>query len=161
MNLDNYHPIALTSCLCITMEHMISNRLIWFLVSKEVITNLQSGFCKKNGTIYHLVHQENFIREAFIKKEHLTAIFFDLEKAYDLIWKNGIMRDLHNMAQRVRLPGFLSNFLFDRNFKVYVGFILSNLHNKEEGILQCSIIVVILFSIKINSILKCLNPGID
>ena len=45
MNPDNYHPIAFTSCLSKTMEHMISNGLIWFLESNGLITNLQSGFC--------------------------------------------------------------------------------------------------------------------
>ena len=29
----NYRPIALTSCLCKTMERMINDRLVWFLES--------------------------------------------------------------------------------------------------------------------------------
>ena len=39
------------------------------------------------------------------KKEHLTAVFFDLEKTYDTTWKYGIMRDLNG-----RLPHFIDNF---------------------------------------------------
>lgn len=81
--------------------------------------------------------------EAFIKKkEHLTAIFFDLEKAYNSIWKDSIMRDPQNLGLGRRLPGLLSNFLSDRSFKVHVGSTLSNFHNKEEGILQGSILMV-------------------
>ena len=30
-----------------------------------------------------LVRLETFIREGFIQKQHVTAIFFELEKAYD------------------------------------------------------------------------------
>ena len=52
----------------------------------------------------HVVRLETFVREAFIKKEHITAVFFDLEKAYDTTWKYGIMRDLRDFGLKDRLP---------------------------------------------------------
>ena len=33
----NYRPIALTSCICKTMEIMINDRLVWFLESNNLI----------------------------------------------------------------------------------------------------------------------------
>ena len=36
--------------------------------------------------------------EAFIKTEHVIAIFFDLEKVYDTSWKHGILQDLHELG---------------------------------------------------------------
>ena len=76
----NYRPIALTSCLCKTMKRMINDRQIWFLESKQLITKFQAGFRKNNCTYDHLIHLESFIRDAFVKKEHVIAVFFDLEK---------------------------------------------------------------------------------
>ena len=32
----NYRPIALTSCICKTMERMINDRLVWFLESNNL-----------------------------------------------------------------------------------------------------------------------------
>ena len=75
-----------SSCLCKTLECMINTRLMWFLESNGLITNSQCGFRSKRSTVDHLVRLETFVREAFIKKEHLTAVFFDLEKAYDTTW---------------------------------------------------------------------------
>ena len=145
---SNYRPIALTSCVCKTMEQMINDRLTWFLES-NIITNFQSGFRHQRSTNDHLVRLETFIREAFIKKEHLVSVFFDLEKAYDTTWKYGIMKDVHDIGLKGRLPLFLQNFLTDREFKVYVGSTLSELHNQEQGVPQGSILSVTLFSLKI------------
>ena len=140
---------------------MINNRLVWFLETNNLITNFQSGFRNKRCTVDHLVRFETFIREAFIKKEHLTAVFFDLEKAYDTTWKYGIMRDLFNFGLKGKLPNFINSFLSNRNFNVRVGTSLSDIHNQEMGVPQGSILSVTLFSIKINDIVKCLNPGVD
>ena len=79
---------------------MINNRLIWFLEKNKFITNLQTGFRKTRSTSNHLICLETLIREAFAKKEHMTAIFLDIEKAYDT-------KDLKNMGLKGRLPIFI------------------------------------------------------
>ena len=76
----NYRPIALTSCICKTMERMINDRLVWFLESNNLISGNQAGFRKNCSTNDHLVRLESFIRDAFIKKEHCVAIFFILKR---------------------------------------------------------------------------------
>ena len=130
-------------------------------LKKNIITEFQSGFRDQRSTNDHLVRLETFIREAIIKKEHLVADFFDLEKAYDTTWKYGIMNDLQEIGLKGRLPIFVQNFLSNREFKVRVGSTLSEAHNQEQGVPQGSILSVTLFSLKINNIVKCLNPGVD
>ena len=77
---------------------MINDLLTWFLEANNTITDYQSGFRRHRNTNDHLVRLETFIREAFIKKEHLVTIFFDLEKEYDTTGKYGIMKNIHDIG---------------------------------------------------------------
>ena len=96
---------------------MISLRLTWFLESNNLLSNLQKGFRAKRSTIDQIVRIETLIREAFIKKEHLVAVLFDLEKAYDTTWLYGILKDLKDLDLQDRLPIFIKHFLEDRTFQ--------------------------------------------
>ena len=157
----NFRPIALTSCLCKTMERMINTRLMWSLESQGLLSEKQCGFRKNHSTLDHLICFEMFIRNAFIKKEHVLTIFFDLEKAYDTTWKHGILADLWDLRFRGHLPRFIQSFLSERSFRVRVGSTLSKLHKQEMGVPQGSILSPVLFSIKINNIVKAVLKGTD
>ena len=101
-----------------------------------------------------MIRLESFIRDAFVKKEHVIAVFFDLEKAYDTTWKHGIIKDLHKLGLKGRLPLFIQNFLSDRTFNVRIGNTLSDIFKQEQGVPQGSILSPTLFGIKINDIVN-------
>ena len=115
---NNYRPIALTSCVCKTFERMVNERLVWYLESNKILTEYQSGFRKHRSTTDQLVRLESYIREAFVRREHVVSVFFDLEKTYDTTWKYGILRDLHDAGLRGRMPEFIGKFLTDRSSHV-------------------------------------------
>ena len=140
---------------------MINDRLVWYLESSSLITEAQSGFRTKRSTMDPLVQFETFVREGFLNREHVVSIFFDLEKAYDTTWKYGIMKNLHDMDLRGRLPLFIQNFLSERKFRVRVGTSLSDSYDQEMGVPQGSILSVTLFIVKINSITSCIRNGVD
>ena len=157
----SYRPIALTSCLCKIMERMVNNRLVWYLEENNILTPFQAGFRKNRSTNDQLIRLETLLRDAFINNDHVVSIFFDLEKAYDTAWKHGILKDLYDSGLRGNLPIFVKNFLKDRVFNVRLGTTFSENFIQEMGVPQGSILSPTLFSLKINSIVKCLSSDIE
>ena len=140
---------------------MVNSRLMWFLESEGALSPLQCGFRSNHSTLDHLVRFESFIRNAFVNKEHVLVIFFDLEKAYDTTWKHGILSDLADLGVKGHLPEFIKGFLSNRLFRVRVGSTFSECYEQEMGVPQGSILSPLLFNIKINNIIKSVLQGND
>ncbi|GFU21467.1 probable RNA-directed DNA polymerase from transposon X-element [Trichonephila clavipes] len=157
----SYRPIALTSCLCKTLERMANARLVYQLEKNKSIPLFQSGFRKGRSTLDNIITLENKIRNAFVRRNHLVSIFFDIEKAYDRTWRYGILRTLFNFGFRGNLPTFIKKFLNLRTFRVRLGGTLSAPFTQAEGVPQGSILSVTLFICHISSILNILSPSIQ
>ena len=59
---------------------MTNARLVWYLETNNLISPVQSVFRSERSTNDNLVRQERFIRDAFVKKEHVVAVFFTWKK---------------------------------------------------------------------------------
>ena len=77
---------------------MVNEHLVWYLEKNGLLAKQQCGYRANRSTVGHLIRLEFFIRDAFIQNQHLVAVFFDLQKAYDTTWKHGIQQDLHDMG---------------------------------------------------------------
>ena len=140
---------------------MINARLVWYLEINNLISPVQSGFHSERSTNDNFVRLETFIRDAFVKKEHVVAVFFDLEKAYDTTRKYGILRDLHVLGVKGRLAKIFKSFLAEQSIQVRVGSTLSDTCRLSQGVPRGSILSSTLFNIKINSIMNCTDTKTD
>ena len=64
------------------------------------------------------------------------------------------------MGLRGNLPIFIGNFLTDRTFQIHLGTILSDVFH-QEGVPQGAILSTNLFNVKINDIMKQVDPGVE
>ena len=128
-------------------------RLTAFLEGINFIKPYQSGFKKVHSTLDPLVRFTNAIQETFKENEFLVAVFIDLEKAYDMVWRRLVLNILKKMGLKGHLPRFIEKFLSDRSIKVKIGDFLSAAFKLENGLPQGSVLSCILFSLIINSIL--------
>ena len=82
---------------------------IWYLEpDNKLLTNMQCGLRSRRRTVDHRVRFKTFCWETFIHNQLQVSGFFILEKAYNNTWKYGIMKDLHSVGLRGRLPIFVN-----------------------------------------------------
>lgn len=51
---------------------------------------------------------------AQVNKECVVAVFFDLEKAYDMLWREGLLIKIHKLGIRGRMYRWILDFLKGR-----------------------------------------------
>jgi hypothetical protein len=157
-NPKNYRPIALTNCLCKLLEKIITKRLLWYLENN----NLLSLFQRNNRcTLDNLTYLESFIMEAFADREYLISLFFDIEKAYDRTWRRLVLETMIKLGFKGEIVHFVNNFLQNRSFQVLLGNLKSTPRFLLNGLLQGSVISVVLFIIVINDIFQRINPSLQ
>ena len=157
---QSYRPISLTSCVSKLMEKMVNTRLVQVLESRGLLPEEQSGFRKMRSTSDSLVRFTSDIMSAFLSKQLVLCVSFDLEKVYDTTWRHNILTAIHESEIRGHLPLYIQNFLTDRHFRSKIGSKYSSIHLEEQGVPQGSVISCSLFSLAINNMLKTVPPGI-
>lgn len=131
---------------------MIRERLTYELEKKGMLASYQSGFRKGRNTMVSVIRLENEIRKAQANKEVVIAVFLDIEKAYDMMWKEGVLIKLHRMRVGGRAFNWVKDFLFGRKIQVRIGSEVSNQYTVVNGTPQGSVISPLLFIIMINDI---------
>lgn len=70
---------------------MINKRLVWYIEKNNILQEEQCGLRHGRSTTDHIVNLTNEFQEAVKNRQHLIAVFFDLEKAYDTTWRHHIL----------------------------------------------------------------------
>ena len=155
----SYRPIALTAVLCKIMERLVTNRLVYFLETRGLLVNIQNGFRNGRSTMESVAMLDQDIKRAFNNKEVVVGVFLDIEKAYDSLWKEGLLFKIHDLGVRGRMFNWVQDFLKGRTIQVRVGGVRSKVVEIENGTPQGSVISPILFNIMINDIFANIGGG--
>ena len=127
------------------------------LESQGLLCDRQSGFRKGRSTLDHLVNLESNVNEAFANRGFLIAVFLDIEKAYDMTWRYGLLSKLYGLGFRGNLPIFVQNYMSDRTFSVRFNHLGSTVYSdtfvQENGMVQGGVLSPPGFLIAIDDVL--------
>lgn len=90
----------------------------------------------------------------------VVAVFCDIEKAYDMLWKEGLLIKLNKLGIGGRLYNWVLDFLFDQEIEVRLGTEYSKMYKVENGTPQGSVCSPVLFNIMINDIFEKVERNI-
>lgn len=124
------------------------------LVENKIIIKQQSGFRSFRQTKDNIlcICQRNM--EAINKKQMNCTIFFDISKAFDKVWQNGLLYKMREMKFKDLIVMWLFQFLQERTFQIIISNITSDIFEIETSVPQGGVLSPILFSIFINDILN-------
>ena len=122
------------------MERIVNVGLMDYFDQKKTLSTLECGGRAKRTTIDHILSLEATVRKAQANSERVVSIFFDMEKAYDLTRRHGIVMVIHEAGIEGRMFKFTQNFLKPRSFKVKVNEILFDTKFQTEDIPQGNVV---------------------
>ncbi|MEW8548209.1 MAG: reverse transcriptase domain-containing protein [Candidatus Thiodiazotropha sp.] len=147
-----YRPISLTSTLGKCMERVVFSRLYSYVEHHSVIDPEQEGFRKFHGTSMALLRLVQDIVNGFNVGSPSVAVFIDMEKAYDSVWRNGLLVKLFDMGIQGVIWKWIQNFLCSRTAYCHLNGAEKSVFTTELGLPQGSVLSPLLFNLFIKDI---------
>ena len=154
---SSYRPISLTSCLGKIAERMVNSRLYYWLEKNKLLTNTQAGFRRQSRTEDQLFRLAQNVIDGFQDSKSTTAVFIDLQQAYDRIWRKGLLIKMKKMGIHGKMLKWIQAFLTNRTIQTTLNGETSSKLTMEEGLPQGSSLSCTLFLIFINDLPELLK----
>ena len=132
---ENYRPISLTSCLAKVCE-------------------TQSAYRKHRCTTDNIIKLTQHVSEAFQWSEMVGLVCLDVEKAFDAVWRLGLIHKLNSIELKIPIIKWINSFLSQRNVYVKINTSVSACFCPTAGVSQGSVIAPILFLIYVSRLPK-------
>ena len=145
--------LTLSMCIFKLYDSIFSKRFsIW--LEQISFDNDQFAY-RKNLSCQHAVFK--LIQDSIegFNKGHITiAVLIDLEGAFDALWHQGIIYQLHKAGLRGKALNIVWNILHSRNATIKVNNSQTDLHDLNTGACQGSSSAAVMFTFNIREMMK-------
>lgn len=152
-NTDNYRGVSIVDQFSKPFERLISNKLLEYLEENNFFYNKQFGFRKGYSTNHAVLSVINFISKNLKEGKIVLGILLDIRKCFDMLNHEILLEKLYNYGVRGVPYQWFKSYFNGRKQRVFVNGVSSDtLCDILLGVLQGSILGVLLFLIFINDI---------
>ena len=148
----NYRPVSLTCVVSKIMESIVRDAMYSHLKDNNLLNNAQHGFRERRSTVSSLLLSYHHYIENIENKSDIDILFFDFAKVFDAVNHDLLLLKLNAYGFSKYLLSWIANFLMDRKQFVCIGTKVSNVKPVQSGVIQGSIIGVLLFLLFINDL---------
>ena len=153
-----YRPISISSYIGKLLEKILAARIILFLEEQGIYDANQEGFTTNRNTIRYLNRLHLEIKADLLENKAVIGLFIDFEKAFDSVWKKGLLHKMFNLKINGKVLRIIDNFLHTRKVQLDVNGNVGDLRNSNQyGLPQGSALSPVLFKIYLLDILDKYN----
>lgn len=149
---QNYRPISLLSCLGKVCERVVQTRLQRSVRDLKLIQDEQFGFRPKHSTVHQVLRLVEHITEGFNRKQSTCAVFFDVAKAFDKVWHEGLLFKMLEAGVPLGLVQLIASYLGGRKARIKLEGTRSRERILTAGVPQGSLLSPILFCIFVSDL---------
>ena len=143
---SSYCPISLLPTMSKLFEKLLTNRLLPLLEDLKTLPDHQFGFRKQHSAIEQIHRITHNISQTLEKKKYCSAVFLDIQQAFDKVWHDGLLYKLKKILPHTYYS-ILKFYLTKRQFMIKYLDAITRIFPIEAAIPQDSVLGPLLLSI--------------